>query len=94
MAAQALTKTIAEHLSQEDVQVFGRLSFWITVYLDRERLLLDLLGGDICTAAEFNGFIIGFNEASPRFVIIDVGPTLDGVGPKIQGMPYQYVRRQ
>ncbi|THH33656.1 hypothetical protein EUX98_g529 [Antrodiella citrinella] len=92
MAAQALTKVIAEYLAQEDVQVFGRLSFWITVYLNREGLLTELLGGNVCTAEQFNAFFLGFSQASPRFLIIDVGPASDGVELKIREYLQTYVR--
>lgn len=84
-AAQALTKTIAEYLSQEEVQVFGRLSFWITVYLSREALLADLVGGNICTAEQFTAFLFGFSQASPRFVVIDVGLASEDIELKIRG---------
>lgn len=92
LAAQALTKLIAEYLSQEEVQVFGRLSFWITVYLNREGLLTELLGGSVCTAEQFNAFLLGFSQASPRFLIIDAGPTPDGVELKIREYLQTYVR--
>jgi hypothetical protein len=35
-AAQQLTKGITEYLSNEDVHIFGRLSFWVTVYFNKE----------------------------------------------------------
>ncbi len=84
-AARDLTKAIAEFLSQEDVQVFGRLSFWITLFFNRGQLLDMLLGSDICTAEQFSAFLIGFSQASPRFLIVDAGPGQDAVNSKVRG---------
>ncbi|KAI0080637.1 hypothetical protein K474DRAFT_1614864 [Panus rudis PR-1116 ss-1] len=91
-AAQHLTKGIAEYLSQEDVQVFGRISFWITVFVDRDRLLATLLGSDICTAEQFQAFLVGFSEASPRFLLVDAGPGQDNVDAKLKGYVDTYAR--
>ncbi|KAJ7591209.1 hypothetical protein C8J56DRAFT_935005 [Mycena floridula] len=70
-AAQHLTKVIAEHLSTEDVHIFGRLSFWITIYLNKRDYLKWLVAEDICNADQFNAFLAGFSRASPRFLMID-----------------------
>ena len=85
-AAQQLTKGIAEYLSQEDVQVFGRLSFWITVYLNRRTLLETLLGNSLCTTEQFEAFLIGFSLASPRFQLVEVGSAQEAVDAKIKGV--------
>ncbi|EEB97069.1 hypothetical protein MPER_03690, partial [Moniliophthora perniciosa FA553] len=37
-AAQHLTKVIAEFLSREDVQLYGRLSFWIILFVNKDHL--------------------------------------------------------
>lgn len=84
-AARDLTKSIAEFLSQEDVQVFGRLSFWISIFFNRAKLLDTLLGSDICTTEQFSAFLIGFSQASPRFLIVDAGPGQDAVSSKLRG---------
>ncbi|OCH90721.1 hypothetical protein OBBRIDRAFT_583390 [Obba rivulosa] len=83
-AAQDLTKGIAEYLSQEDVQVYGRLSFWVTIYLNKRGLLSVLLEENICTADQFDGFISGLSQASPRFGVVDVGMGKDGPDVKIK----------
>ncbi|TCD66944.1 hypothetical protein EIP91_000722 [Steccherinum ochraceum] len=91
-AAQSLTGLIAEYLSQEDIQVFGRLSFWITLFINRQGLLAELLGGNSCTTEQFNAFLLGFSLASPRFLVVDVGPASDGVELKIREYLSTYVR--
>lgn len=72
-AAQQLTKAIAEHLSNEDVHLYGRLSFWITVYLNKRNLSETLLLNNVCSEEQFESFLTGFGHASPRFSVIDVG---------------------
>jgi hypothetical protein len=56
-AAQQLTKGIAEYLSNEDVHIFGRLSFWVTVYFNKEELTDILIGHNICTQEQFELFL-------------------------------------
>lgn len=87
LAAKQTTKSIAEYLSQENVQVFGRISFWITLYLNR-RAVLDVLNNNgICTAQQFDEFLSGFSQASPRFQVIEVENGRDAVAAKMKGEP-------
>jgi len=83
-AAQELTKGIAEFLSQEEIQVFGRLSFWVTVYVNKRELLNNLVGEGLCTADQFEAFTSGLSQASPRFLVVDVGTGKDGADTKIK----------
>lgn len=84
-AAQQITKGIAEYLSDEDIQVFGRgLSFWVTIYFNKTGLLNALASHDICTQEQFESFCVGFSQASPRFLMIDVGYGKDAVEFKIR----------
>ena len=55
-AAQQLTKAIAEYLSKEELHIFGRLSFWTTIYVNKSDLFTKLLGHDFCTAEQFDNF--------------------------------------
>jgi len=72
-AAQSLTKAIAGYLASEDLQVLGRLSFWITIYYNKRSLLELLLDNNLCAAEQFEAFLSGFSETSPRFAMVDVG---------------------
>jgi len=84
-AAQQLTQAIAEHLSKEETQVYGRLSFWITIYLTKSELAEDLSANNMCSQEQFQAFLAGFSEASPRFSTVDVGYSKDAVEEKIKG---------
>ncbi|KAG5636432.1 hypothetical protein H0H81_008107 [Sphagnurus paluster] len=55
-AAQRLTKSIAEYLSNEDVHIFGRLSFWIVVYYNKLELEDLLATSKTCTMEQLQGF--------------------------------------
>ena len=85
-AAQELTKNIAEFLSQEEVQIFGRLSFWVTIYFNKRGLVNMLREEGICAPDQFETFMTGLSQASPRFLLVDVGPGKDGSDVKIKGM--------
>jgi hypothetical protein len=83
-AAQLLTKMIAEHLTENPVNVKGRLSFWTHIYLNKQELEDVLTSQDICTSRELREFFLGFSQSSPRFSVIDVG--CDGAtASKVQG---------
>ena len=90
-AAQSLTKAIAEYLANEDLQVLGRLSFWITVYYDKRSLLDLLLDNDVCAAEQFEAFLSGFSETSPRFTMVDVGFSKGATVSKVIGAGFTYV---
>lgn len=85
LTAQELTRGIAEYLTQEDVQVFGRLSFWVTIYFNKRSLSQMLRTEDICTPEVLEAFLGGLSQASPRFLLVDVGPGKDGTSIKIRG---------
>ncbi|KAF5388138.1 hypothetical protein D9615_000264 [Tricholomella constricta] len=91
-AAQQLTKSIAEYLSNEDVHIFGRLSFWITVYYNRLELDDLLRTHKVCTPEQFEGFLAGFSQSSPRFLMVDVGFIKDFADTKIKEYLQTYTR--
>ncbi|KAJ7086743.1 hypothetical protein C8R44DRAFT_820940 [Mycena epipterygia] len=92
VAAQKLTQTIATHLSTEDLLIFGRISFWITVYFNRAHLLDTLVVNNICSVQQFDAFLGGFSQCSPRFSLVDVGYGLDGTDMKIRECVQTYAR--
>jgi hypothetical protein len=83
-AAQQLTKGIAEYLSNEDVRLFGRLSFWVSIYFNKTDLMGSLIGHEICTQEQFEAFLVGFSQASPRFLTIDAGYGKEATDAKIR----------
>ncbi|KZT65986.1 hypothetical protein DAEQUDRAFT_758990 [Daedalea quercina L-15889] len=90
-AAQDLTKGIAEFLSQEEVQIFGRLSFWVTIYFNKRGLVNMLRDEGICGPDQLEAFMTGLSQASPRFLLVDVGPGKDGSDVKIREYLQTYV---
>jgi hypothetical protein len=85
-AAQQLTQGIAEYLANEDTHIFGRLSFWVSIYFNKAGLIDTLAGHNICTPEQYEAFLIGFSQASPRFLTIDVGPGKEAADAKIRGV--------
>lgn len=57
LAAQIVTQTIAEYLANEDIHVFGRLSFWINIYFNKSALKEFFLETHHCTPDQFDDFI-------------------------------------
>ncbi|KAF8351272.1 hypothetical protein F5887DRAFT_1069004 [Amanita rubescens] len=91
-AAQQLTKAIAEYLSKEELHIFGRLSFWITIYINKLEILNKLVSYEFCTAEQLDAFFTGFSSASPRFLVVDTGYGSDGVTTKITEYLQTYTR--
>jgi len=56
-AAQHLTKAVAEYLANENVHIFGRLSFWITIFYNKLELAGVLKGNSICTLELLDAFL-------------------------------------
>ncbi|KAJ7276254.1 hypothetical protein B0H12DRAFT_10813 [Mycena haematopus] len=92
VAAQSLTQQIATYLSADDLHLkFGRISFWITVYFNRGELLDRLIGNNVCSVQQFEAFVAGFSQCSPRFSLVDVGYTND-TDTKIREYIETYIR--
>lgn len=85
-AAQQLTKAVADHLTSQDIHVLGQLSFWITVYYNRIGLASVLDRHQICTPEQLEAFTMGFSQASPRFLLVDVGYGKNATFTKITGL--------
>ncbi|KAH6915291.1 hypothetical protein BKA70DRAFT_1420229 [Coprinopsis sp. MPI-PUGE-AT-0042] len=92
VAAQEVTKTIAEHLTKEEVHVYGRISFWITIYFSKADILEALLSNNVCSEAQFNSFLSGFSQASSRFSVVDVGGGKDAVDLKVKEYLQTFIR--
>ncbi|KAF7776060.1 hypothetical protein Agabi119p4_4453 [Agaricus bisporus var. burnettii] len=92
VAAQIITQSIAEYLTNEDIHVFGRLSFWISIYFNRTALKESFIETNYCTPDQFDNFIAGFIHASPRFLAIDGGNSKDAAEAKIREYLQVYTR--
>ncbi|THV08704.1 hypothetical protein K435DRAFT_959232 [Dendrothele bispora CBS 962.96] len=83
-AAQQLTKVIAEYLTTQNIPTPDRVSFWVTLYFKKSDLANILLNNRFCNLNQFESFLMGFTQASPRFATIDIGSGEDGSDVKIQ----------
>lgn len=84
IAAELITQSIANFLSNVNLPVSESISFWITVYVDKMSALEKLILAGACTSAQFQDFLTGFSQVSPRLLVVDVGSTTEGVDRKIQ----------
>lgn len=84
-----LTKGVTDYLSNsqdsENAVPSGRGQIWLTIFCNKSGLLETLISNNICTADEFEAFVIGFNQASPLFSIMDVGSGKEAADSKIKG---------
>ncbi|KAI0724530.1 hypothetical protein C8T65DRAFT_691548 [Cerioporus squamosus] len=86
-AAMLLTKGLTDYLSSVDpaeASAPGRGQLWLTIYCNKNGLLDTLTSNSICTADEFEAFVLGFNQASPLFSIVDVGNGKEAADSKIK----------
>lgn len=91
-AAQQLTKAVAEYLTRENVHTLGHLSFWITVYYNKLGLINVLERHKLCSPEQFEAFVMGFSQTSPRFSLVDVGYGRDATFTKIAEYLQTYIR--
>ena len=88
-AAMLLTKGITDYATTSvDAELSGRGQVWLTVYWNKSGLLNTLMRHDICNVEQFEDFVLGFNQASPLFSIVDVGNIKEAADTKIKGAFY------
>ncbi|KAI0365226.1 hypothetical protein BV20DRAFT_954754 [Pilatotrama ljubarskyi] len=87
-AAMLLTKGLTDHLASIDPSSEasrpGRGQVWLTIYCNKSGLLETLTANAVCTAEEFEAFVLGFNQSSPLFSIVDVGNGKEAADSKIK----------
>lgn len=83
-AAMLLTKGFTDYMVDVDAGSSGRGQVWLTVYCNKTGLMDALVNNGICSTAEFEGFVLGFNSASPLFSIVDVGGGKEAADAKIK----------
>jgi len=83
-AAMLLTKGIMTYMHNDDGATTGRSQLWLTIYCNKSGLLETLVNYHICTAEQFESFVLGFNQASPLFSIVDVGSGKEAADAKIK----------
>ncbi|KAH9937662.1 uncharacterized protein B0H18DRAFT_1081778 [Fomitopsis serialis] len=83
-AAALLTKGLTDHLTSIDSPDVGRGQLWLTIYCNKTGLLETLSQNNVCDAEHFEAFIMGFNQASPLFSMVDVGSGKEAADAKIK----------
>ncbi|TFY69774.1 hypothetical protein EVJ58_g230 [Rhodofomes roseus] len=84
-AAALLTKGLMDHLENIDSPDAGRGQLWLTIYCNKAGLLDTLAQNNVCDADNFEAFVMGFNQASPLFSMVDVGSGKEAADAKIKG---------
>ncbi|EKM61021.1 uncharacterized protein PHACADRAFT_168384 [Phanerochaete carnosa HHB-10118-sp] len=86
-AAKVLTQGLTEHMASLDPGhggSAGRGEIWLTIYCNKKGLTEALTANDLCTAEQFDQFVMGFNQATPLFSFVDVGVGKEAADSKIK----------
>ncbi|GJE86088.1 CCCH-type zinc finger protein [Phanerochaete sordida] len=86
-AAKLLTQGLTEHMASLDLSLgrpSGRGEIWLTIYCNKKGLTETLIANEICTAEQFDQFIMGFNQAAPLFSFVDAGVGKEAADSKIK----------
>ncbi|KAH7931005.1 hypothetical protein BV22DRAFT_1077661 [Leucogyrophana mollusca] len=83
-AAMLLTKGFTDFMASDNAGSPGRGQVWLTVYCNKSGLMETLISNNICSIEEFEAFVVGFNQASPLFSIVDVGIGKEAADAKIK----------
>ncbi|TFK57272.1 hypothetical protein OE88DRAFT_1690849 [Heliocybe sulcata] len=83
-AAMLLTKGIITYMADHGGATTGRSQLWLTIYCNKSGLLETLMNHHICTAEQFESFMLGFNQSSPLFCMVDVGSGKEAADAKIK----------
>lgn len=84
-AGRVLMQGIDEYLKTSNFQSRGRLTLWLSVYFNKKGLQETLIAHNVCSLEQFEAFLTGFSQASPRFSLVDVGPGKEAADAKIKG---------
>lgn len=86
-AAQKLSDYILQYLTSN----FGanQYQLWVYVFLNK-RGLVDTFGrvGNFTVKSRFDDFVMGFNQAAERFLMVDVGDAKEAADAKIKGASF------
>ncbi|KAF8514322.1 hypothetical protein BU17DRAFT_68398 [Hysterangium stoloniferum] len=92
-AAKLLSDTLVSYCRQEEPWEDGSpVHLWIHIFLNSRGLRNAFCQRDICTASEFDKFVIGLSQANPRLTITDVHPGKDAADIKIKEYLSFYVQ--
>lgn len=77
-AAACITRHILDNVGR-------RCSLCTVIYVNKKGLGDTLVANGVCSQDNFEQFIIGFNQASPLFSIVDVGKGKEAADIKLRG---------
>ncbi|KAF9557235.1 hypothetical protein CPC08DRAFT_743709 [Agrocybe pediades] len=91
LAAQKLSDAIVQQLATTNG--VNQYQLWAYVFLNK-RGLTDALGraGYLAAKAKFDDFVIGFNQAAERFLMVDVGSAKEAADAKIKALLEDEIR--
>ncbi|KAH9482826.1 hypothetical protein JR316_0004926 [Psilocybe cubensis] len=91
IAAQKLSDAIMQHLASTNG--VNRYQLWVYIFFNR-RGLIDTFGRAGLAAAKnkFDDFIMGFNQAAERFIMLDVGSAKEAADAKIKALLEDEIR--
>lgn len=84
-----LTKGLTDHMASLDASQSGpsgRGEIWLTIYCNKKGLTETLIANEVCTAEQFEQFVMGFNQAAPLFSFVDAGVGKEAADSKIKGV--------
>jgi hypothetical protein len=82
-AARKLTERVRQFMSAEGLEQY---QLWVYLFYHK-RGLLDTFGrvGLATVRAKFDDFMMGFNQAAERFIMVDVGGSKEAADAKLKG---------
>lgn len=85
-AARMLTEKIRQSLSHD--HGYEQFQLWVYLFYNKRGLLETFARVGLSAAKQkFEEFIMGFNQAAERFVMVDVGGSKEAADAKIKGSP-------
>ena len=85
-AAKMLSDATEQFLLSNSIDQY---QLWVYVFLNKRGLLETFRKAGLYGPKEgFDNFMIGFNKASDKFLMVDVGDGKEAVDAKIKGKPY------
>lgn len=83
-AARKLTERVRQFISTSEG--FEQYQLWVYLFYNK-RGLLETFGrvGLTTVRAKFDDFMMGFNQAAERFIMVDVGGSKEAADAKLKG---------
>lgn len=81
-----LHQGIRDYMSNTTLTLANNVPVLATVYYNKAGLQQILVSTGVCTNKQFEGFLLGFNQATPLCSMVDVGPGKEAADHKIKGI--------